>query len=82
MDSIGEECRDLKKKYDDCFNEWFGEYLKGKTTDTCSELYKEYRQCVHKVLQAKGIDVDEAYKKVLGTGQEMKPPTEKKDESD
>lgn len=75
MDSVGEECRELKKKYDDCFNEWFGKYLEGKTTSGCQDIFREYRQCVHKVLASKGIDVDEAYKKVLGTDKEMKPPS-------
>lgn len=74
MDSIGEECRELKKKYDECFNEWFGEYLKGKNADTCHGVFKEYRECVHKVLISKGIDINEAYKKVLGTENEKKPP--------
>ena len=74
MDSIGEECKELKKKYDECFNEWFGEYLKGKTTDTCHVLFKEYRNCVHKVLETKGIDVNEAYAKVLGTSAEKTVP--------
>ena len=77
MDSIGEECKELKKKYDECFNEWFGEYMRGNTKDTCHVLFKEYRECVHGVLQKKGIDVAEAYKKVLGTGLEEKPPEKK-----
>lgn len=77
MDSIGEECKELKKKYDECFNEWFGEYLKGKTADTCHVLFREYRTCVHKVLESKGIDVNEAYTKVIGTDAEKAVPQSK-----
>ncbi|KAF6030211.1 TRIAP1 [Bugula neritina] len=82
MDSIGEECKELKKKYDECFNEWFGEqYLKGKTTDPCKVLFKEYRECVHRVLVEKGIDVQEAYEKVLGTSKELSDPNKKETET-
>jgi TRIAP1/MDM35 family protein len=32
MNSIGENCNELKTKYDACFNQWFSEkFLKGKT---------------------------------------------------
>lgn len=78
MDSIGEECKELKKKYDECFNEWFGEYLKGRKSDPCKTLLKDYQCCVNKVLKEKGIDVDEAYRKVVGTKGEMTSPDSKK----
>lgn len=52
MNSIGEECNDLKKEYDACFNAWFAEkFLRGNTNDSvCAQLFKSYQQCV-KVIQ-------------------------------
>ena len=43
-----EVCKDLKQKYDDCFNAWFSEkFLKGNKNDSqCSYLLKVYKQCV------------------------------------
>lgn len=78
MESIGAECNELKKKYDECFNEWFSEYLKGKTADTCHAIFQDYKKCVDKALAQKGIDVNDAYTKVLGTPQEMSLPESKK----
>lgn len=48
MNSIGEECTELKKKYDDCFNNWFSErFLKGDHDDSvCSSIFKVYQECV------------------------------------
>lgn len=48
MNSIGDNCNELKKQYDFCFNTWFSEkFLKGKTDDTmCAPLFKIYQQCV------------------------------------
>lgn len=48
MNSIGEECTELKKKYDDCFNSWFSErFLKGDTDDSmCAGIFKVYQDCV------------------------------------
>lgn len=48
MNSIGEECTELKKKYDDCFNNWFSErFLKGDHDDSvCSGIFKVYQECV------------------------------------
>lgn len=71
MDSIGEECTELKKKYDDCFNEWFGEYIKGRKSDPCQALFKDYNECVRKVLEKKGINIGEAYRKVVGTKDDL-----------
>lgn len=71
MDSIGEECKELKKKYDDCFNEWFGEYLKGKKADPCQSIFSDYNTCVRKVLERKGIDIQEAYRKVIDTPDDL-----------
>lgn len=48
MNSISEECNDLKKRYDACFNTWYTEnFLRGDTkSDPCRELFESYRTCV------------------------------------
>lgn len=48
MSSIAEECNDLKKAYDDCFNAWFSErFLKGDRNLTrCDALLNAYTGCV------------------------------------
>lgn len=48
MNSIGENCNQLKRDYDACFNTWFAEkFLKGETNDSvCAPLFKVYQQCV------------------------------------
>lgn len=48
MNSIGENCNELKKQYDACFNSWFTDkFLKGSTNDAaCAPLFKIYQQCV------------------------------------
>lgn len=48
MNSIGENCTQLKKDYDNCFNNWFSDrFLKGDTDDSlCAPLFKVYQQCV------------------------------------
>lgn len=42
MNSIGEDCNDLKTKYDSCFNQWFSEkFLRGDSDDSaCKPLFK------------------------------------------
>ncbi|KPI97700.1 TP53-regulated inhibitor of apoptosis 1-B [Papilio xuthus] len=79
MNSIGEECTDLKKKYDDCFNSWFSErFLKGDHDDSvCSSIFKVYQDCVKNAMKQQNIDFKEIDKDVLGTDNEFKvPPTE------
>jgi TRIAP1/MDM35 family protein len=48
MNSIGENCNELKKQYDNCFLKWFsGRFLKGDTNDEiCAPFFKVYQQCV------------------------------------
>jgi TRIAP1/MDM35 family protein len=48
MNSIGENCNELKKQYDNCFLMWFSErFLKGDTHDEmCAPYFKVYQQCV------------------------------------
>lgn len=48
MNSVGEECNDMKKSYDSCFNVWFSQkFLKGEHSDQmCADLFLKYQQCV------------------------------------
>lgn len=49
MNSVGPDCGELKKVYDDCFNRWFAEqFLKGKTEqdETCQIFFQNYQSCV------------------------------------
>jgi hypothetical protein len=48
MNSIGENCNELKEQYDNCFLKWFsGRFLKGDTNDEmCAPFFKVYQQCV------------------------------------
>ncbi|KAF2752013.1 UPF0203-domain-containing protein [Sporormia fimetaria CBS 119925] len=60
--SLAPECNDVKERYDNCFLKWYSEsdpheYLRGSaTTDDCEKLFKQYEQCLTKVLKDKGID--------------------------
>lgn len=64
--SFAPECTELKKKYDDCFNEWYSEkFLKGKSIENeCSEQWYSYTACVDAHLVKQGIKpaLDEARK--------------------
>lgn len=47
MNSVGEECGELKKAYDECFNKWFADkFLKGIADNSCSEQFHVYQECV------------------------------------
>ena len=48
MESVGgKECQELKRQYDECFNNWFAEkFLKGIKDDSCEGLFKVYQECV------------------------------------
>ncbi|XP_054707779.1 uncharacterized protein LOC129217494 [Uloborus diversus] len=49
MDSIGKECKELKRQYEACFNSWYSEkFLKNKNGDisVCDPLFHEYRNCL------------------------------------
>lgn len=43
-----EACKELKEKYDRCFNDWFSEkFLHGINDDSeCAPLLKVYTKCV------------------------------------
>lgn len=75
MNSIGKDCNDLKRSYEECFNSWFSDqFLRGQRHDACSILFKEYQSCVKKAIQEKKIDLWELDRNVLNTEQEKKPP--------
>ncbi|KAI2799905.1 TP53-regulated inhibitor of apoptosis 1 [Blomia tropicalis] len=60
MESIGKECKELKKQYDDCFNAWFAErYLKGDhhSSHICDSLFITYQGCVREAIKQKKIDL-------------------------
>ena len=48
MNSLGEECNELKNSYDACFNLWFSEkFLKGQQEESmCKPLFVVYQDCV------------------------------------
>ncbi|XP_050435875.1 TP53-regulated inhibitor of apoptosis 1-B-like isoform X2 [Adelges cooleyi] len=56
-----EECASVKKDYDQCFNSWFKDkYLKGDDDDSmCSELLKNYTNCVKKAMKDRDVDVSD-----------------------
>ncbi|XP_055511227.1 TP53-regulated inhibitor of apoptosis 1 [Leucoraja erinacea] len=60
MNSVGNECLELKRVYDLCFNRWFAEkFLKGeRSPDPCSELFKLYQECVKKAIKEKEIPIE------------------------
>eukprot|EP01135_Chromosphaera_perkinsii_P002567 Nk52_evm83s224 gene=Nk52_evmTU83s224 len=56
MNSIGEHCTELKKKYDKCFNQWYSEkFLKGETASHCDAFFKEYQACVMETIKKNNI---------------------------
>ncbi|KAG8455800.1 hypothetical protein GDO86_001844 [Hymenochirus boettgeri] len=74
MNSVGEECTDMKREYDQCFNRWFAEkFLKGECGgDPCTELFQRYTQCVQKAIKDKRIPVDGV--DFMGPGKEKTDP--------
>ncbi|XP_035783012.1 TP53-regulated inhibitor of apoptosis 1-like [Anopheles aquasalis] len=72
MNSIGENCTQLKKDYDNCFNNWFSDrFLKGDTDDSlCAPLFKVYQQCVKEAMKQHHIEFKEIENDYIGDGQE------------
>lgn len=64
--SFAPECTELKKEYDNCFNEWYMEkFLKGKSIENeCTKQWYAYTECVNAALVKQGIKpaLDEARK--------------------
>ncbi|XP_030563891.1 TP53-regulated inhibitor of apoptosis 1-like [Drosophila novamexicana] len=61
MNSIGDDCNELKKQYDACFNNWFSErFLKGETDDSvCAPIFKVYQECVKRAMREQKIELRE-----------------------
>ncbi|KAI8123612.1 hypothetical protein FF38_09771 [Lucilia cuprina] len=61
MNSLGDDCNELKRKYDECFNLWFSErFLKGDNDDSmCAPIFKVYQECVKKAMQEQKIELRE-----------------------
>lgn len=72
MNSLGQDCNELKKRYEQCFNAWFVDgFLKGDTTDPCKLLLEEYQGCVKKAVNQHKINLWEVETDILG--EEFKP---------
>ncbi|TMW53424.1 hypothetical protein DOY81_001498 [Sarcophaga bullata] len=61
MNSLGDDCNELKRKYDECFNLWFSDrFLKGDNDDSmCAPIFKVYQECVKKAMQEQKIELRE-----------------------
>jgi len=78
MNSISQECQQLKNDYDHCFNKWFRDkFLRGVKEDECKELFKAYQVCVKKGIREKGINLEEVERNILGTEHEKTTPPPK-----
>ncbi|XP_043582863.1 TP53-regulated inhibitor of apoptosis 1-like isoform X3 [Bombus pyrosoma] len=69
-----EACKELKEKYDRCFNDWFSEkFLRGINDDSeCAPLLKVYTKCIAQAMKDQNINLDEVNVAHLGTEQEKK----------
>lgn len=61
MNSLGDDCNELKRKYDSCFNLWFSErFLKGDHDESmCAPIFKDYQECVKKAMEEQKIELRE-----------------------
>ncbi|KAF8795366.1 TP53-regulated inhibitor of apoptosis 1-B like protein [Argiope bruennichi] len=58
MESIGKDCRELKQKYEACFNAWYSEkFLKNEGGDisVCEPLFQEYQKCLKVALKKNNV---------------------------
>lgn len=46
------ECKELKKKYDDCFGSWFKNIQKVEPIQ-CETVFQDYKDCVVLVMQSR-----------------------------
>lgn len=67
MNSISEECNDLKQRYDRCFNNWYSEcFLKGRTEDPCKQIFEQYQNCLRKAASELNLQLWEIEADILG----------------
>ncbi|XP_031831388.1 TP53-regulated inhibitor of apoptosis 1-A isoform X2 [Nomia melanderi] len=54
-------CKDLKSKYDNCFNLWFSDkFLRGIYDDSeCAALLKVYTECIAQAMKDQNINLDD-----------------------
>lgn len=60
MSSLSNDCAELKKRYDTCFNKWYSDkFLQGNTESNheCDDIFKLYKACVWKAIKEKKLDV-------------------------
>ncbi|VWU51630.1 conserved protein, unknown function [Hepatocystis sp. ex Piliocolobus tephrosceles] len=51
-----EECKEKKKIYVRCFNNWYrNNFLKGDLTQACDDYYEDYQICLLNDLNIKGL---------------------------
>ncbi|XP_025205321.1 TP53-regulated inhibitor of apoptosis 1-B-like [Melanaphis sacchari] len=74
-----DECKSFKKEYDKCFNTWFRDnFLKGSNDDSmCSELLKNYTECIKKAMKDKDIVIDDFRRYHPKISSNYEPPTNK-----
>lgn len=72
-----EACKELKEKYDRCFNTWLSDkFLRGVYDDSeCESLLKVYTECVAQAMKDQDIKLDEINIAHLGTEREKKAET-------
>ncbi|KAM7124871.1 LOW QUALITY PROTEIN: TP53-regulated inhibitor of apoptosis 1-like [Molossus nigricans] len=58
MNRVGEECTDMKLKYDQCFNHSAKKFLTDSSGDLCTDLFKHDQQCVQKAIKKKEIPIE------------------------
>ncbi|XP_001600906.1 TP53-regulated inhibitor of apoptosis 1 isoform X2 [Nasonia vitripennis] len=70
-----EACRDLKEKYDNCFNSWFAEkFLKGDHNDSmCAPFLKVYKECIENAMKEQKIELHDVQINHLETDKEKTP---------
>ncbi len=81
MNSIGKDCNELKRQYEECFNVWFADkFLRGEhKEESCALMFRLYQNCVKKAINEQKIELWEIEKNVLGTDNEAKQPPKKDD---
>ncbi|KFM65131.1 TP53-regulated inhibitor of apoptosis 1, partial [Stegodyphus mimosarum] len=78
MDSIGKDCKELKRHYEACFNSWYSEsFLKNKNGDmsVCEPLFQEYQKCLKIAIKKNNIPLWELEGEALSNGKKSAEST-------
>lgn len=82
--SFASDCTEAKKKYDECFNNWYDkQFLQGKgIEDDCSEIWIKYKQCIEKSLKKNNLKemIEKARKEYPFTSENIKMDVRNVDE--